>query len=54
MRRSAWSIFASAGWTVGSISTSAPGEAKARRLADEPITLEELAGEFGVSRERVR
>jgi hypothetical protein len=27
MRRSAWSIFASAGWTVGSISTSAPGEA---------------------------
>jgi orotate phosphoribosyltransferase-like protein len=28
--------------------------AKARRLADEPITLEELADEFGVSRERVR
>jgi RNA polymerase sigma-32 factor len=27
---------------------------KARRLADEPITLEELADEFGVSRERVR
>jgi RNA polymerase sigma-32 factor len=27
---------------------------EARRLADEPITLEELAGEFGVSRERVR
>src|SRR5271169_470504 len=26
----------------------------ARRLADEPITLEELAEEFGVSRERVR
>jgi RNA polymerase sigma-32 factor len=26
----------------------------ARRLADDPITLEELAGEFGVSRERVR
>jgi RNA polymerase sigma-32 factor len=26
----------------------------ARRLADEPITLEELADEFGVSRERVR
>src|SRR5947209_7553682 len=25
-----------------------------RRLADEPITLEELAAEFGVSRERVR
>jgi RNA polymerase sigma-32 factor len=27
---------------------------EARRLADEPISLEELAGEFGVSRERVR
>jgi len=27
---------------------------EARRLADEPITLEELANEFGVSRERVR
>ncbi len=27
---------------------------EARRLADEPITLEDLAGEFGVSRERVR
>jgi len=26
----------------------------ARRLFDDPITLEELAGEFGVSRERVR
>jgi RNA polymerase sigma factor (sigma-70 family) len=26
----------------------------ARRLADDPITLAELAGEFGVSRERVR
>jgi RNA polymerase sigma-32 factor len=26
----------------------------ARRLADEPITLDELAGEFGISRERVR
>jgi RNA polymerase sigma-32 factor len=26
---------------------------EARRLADEPITLEELADEFGVSRERV-
>jgi RNA polymerase sigma-32 factor len=26
----------------------------ARRLADEPITLEELAAEFGISRERVR
>jgi RNA polymerase sigma-32 factor len=27
---------------------------QARRLVDEPITLEELADEFGVSRERVR
>jgi orotate phosphoribosyltransferase-like protein len=27
---------------------------EARRLADEPITLEELADEFDVSRERVR
>jgi RNA polymerase sigma-32 factor len=27
---------------------------QARRLADEPVTLEELSGEFGVSRERVR
>src|SRR4249919_3118239 len=27
---------------------------QARRLAEEPITLEELAAEFGVSRERVR
>ena len=27
---------------------------EARRLADDPMTLEELAAEFGVSRERVR
>jgi len=27
---------------------------QARRLADDPVTLEELAEEFGVSRERVR
>jgi RNA polymerase sigma-32 factor len=27
---------------------------EARRLADEPMTLEDLASEFGVSRERVR
>jgi RNA polymerase sigma-32 factor len=27
---------------------------EARRLTDEPVTLEELAAEFGVSRERVR
>ena len=27
---------------------------KARRLVDDPITLEDLAAEFGVSRERVR
>ncbi len=26
----------------------------ARRLSDEPLTLEELSGEFGVSRERIR
>ena len=27
---------------------------EARRLRDEPVTLEELSAEFGVSRERVR
>jgi RNA polymerase sigma-32 factor len=27
---------------------------EARRLADDPITLEELGDEFGVSRERIR
>ena len=27
---------------------------EARRLADDPVTLEELSGEFGISRERVR
>ena len=27
---------------------------EARRLADEPVTLEDLAAEFGVLRERVR
>jgi len=27
---------------------------EARRLSDDPITLEELSGEFGISRERVR
>ena len=27
---------------------------EARRLAEEPVTLEELSAEFGVSRERVR
>jgi RNA polymerase sigma-32 factor len=27
---------------------------EARRLADDPVTLEQLADEFGVSRERVR
>jgi RNA polymerase sigma-32 factor len=26
----------------------------ARRLADDPLTLEELSAEFGVSRERIR
>ena len=27
---------------------------EARRLLDEPVTLEELSAEFGISRERVR
>ena len=27
---------------------------QARRLSDDPLTLEQLSGEFGVSRERVR
>jgi RNA polymerase sigma-32 factor len=27
---------------------------EARRLTDEPLTLEELSAEFGVSRERIR
>ncbi|HEU4985920.1 MAG TPA: sigma factor-like helix-turn-helix DNA-binding protein, partial [Rhizobiaceae bacterium] len=27
---------------------------EARRLAEEPLTLEELSGEFDISRERVR
>ena len=27
---------------------------KARRLAEDPLTLEKLSGEFGVSRERIR
>ena len=27
---------------------------EARRLAEDPITLEELSGEFDISRERVR
>ena len=27
---------------------------EARRLAEEPLTLEELSTEFGVSRERIR
>jgi RNA polymerase sigma-32 factor len=27
---------------------------EARRLAEDPLTLEELSGEFGVSRERIR
>ena len=27
---------------------------EARRLSDDPITLEELSTEFGVSRERIR
>jgi RNA polymerase sigma-32 factor len=27
---------------------------EARRLNEDPVTLEELSGEFGISRERVR
>ena len=41
----------------GALSVLNPRERRifeARRLADEPITLEELSTEFGVSRERVR
>ncbi len=42
---------------VGAIDVLNPRERRifeARRLADDPITLEDLATEFGVSRERVR
>jgi len=35
-------------------STTGAAHLEARRLAEEPITLKELADEFGVSRERVR
>ena len=41
----------------GAMSVLNPREKRifeARRLADEPMTLEDLASEFGVSRERVR
>jgi RNA polymerase sigma-32 factor len=41
----------------GALSVLNPRERRifeARRLAEEPITLEELSAEFGVSRERVR
>jgi len=41
----------------GALSVLNPRERRifeARRLADEPMTLEELSAEFGVSRERVR
>jgi RNA polymerase sigma-32 factor len=41
----------------GALSVLNPRERRifeARRLADEPVTLEELSAEFGVSRERVR
>ncbi len=41
----------------GALSVLNPRERRifeARRLADDPITLEELSAEFGVSRERVR
>src|SRR5262249_41193292 len=36
------------------LTESTRGISEARRVADDPITLEELAAEFGVSRERVR
>ncbi len=42
---------------TGAIGVLNPRERRifeARRLADEPMTLEDLAAEFGVSRERVR
>jgi RNA polymerase sigma-32 factor len=42
---------------VGAMGVLNPRERRifeARRLADEPMTLEDLAAEFGVSRERVR
>jgi RNA polymerase sigma-32 factor len=42
---------------TGAMSVLNPRERRifeARRLADEPMTLEDLAAEFGVSRERVR
>ena len=42
---------------TGALSVLNPRERRifeARRLADDPITLEELSAEFGVSRERVR
>ena len=41
----------------GAINVLNPRERRifeARRLAEEPMTLEDLAAEFGVSRERVR
>jgi hypothetical protein len=34
--------------------TASGASSRRRRLADDPITLEDLAAEFGVSRERVR
>jgi RNA polymerase sigma-32 factor len=42
---------------TGAISVLNPRERRifeARRLAEDPMTLEDLAAEFGVSRERVR
>jgi RNA polymerase sigma-32 factor len=42
---------------IGAIGVLNPRERRifeARRLAEEPMTLEDLAAEFGVSRERVR
>jgi hypothetical protein len=44
------------GARLGALRAQRPGAAhlRGRRLAEEPITLKELADEFGVSRERVR
>ena len=39
---------------MGSLNEREQRIIEARRLAEPPLTLEELAGEFGVSRERVR
>jgi RNA polymerase sigma-32 factor len=45
------------GYLTSAMGTLTPRERRifeARRLSDEPLTLEELSSEFGVSRERIR